>query len=341
MESFGRYLRAEREAREITIDDLSRVTKINRQILQAIEADDFQHLPPPVFVRGFVRSVCKAMGIPPEEMIRRFDDFQGTHGGEARPADAATPVAPIVHPDAPKVSASLGPLPFLVGLVILIGGIVAAYRLRPEPSRPQAAPSAPSLKSAAPEEPKPEAPAAVVVPAPEAAEAVKAEEGSAPSSESAAPSAAHTLVVTARETSWVQLTADGERPRDLMLERGKSLIQRFGERLTIRFGNGLNLAIEVDGERFERLSYGPNPGRVDLPLKEETRKKLLELAALPVPPPQPRPKPAPAAAPPSGTPSAPAVPPPAPPVPQGTQVISSPPAGGPAPASGDAERSNE
>lgn len=70
MHSVGSRLRDARETRGMSLEDLAQITKISRAHLEAIENDNFQVLPAPVFARGFVRSYGAAVGLEPNELVR-------------------------------------------------------------------------------------------------------------------------------------------------------------------------------------------------------------------------------------------------------------------------------
>lgn len=57
----GAFLRAVREARGITLDQLSSVSRISLRFLDAIERDAFPELPSATFVRGYLRTVARAL----------------------------------------------------------------------------------------------------------------------------------------------------------------------------------------------------------------------------------------------------------------------------------------
>ncbi len=73
--SLGLYLRQQRELRGITIEQLASATKINVRILQSLEDDQFKDLPAKPFIRGFVTSYARFIGLDPKELLLRFDDF--------------------------------------------------------------------------------------------------------------------------------------------------------------------------------------------------------------------------------------------------------------------------
>ncbi len=70
MQSVGSRLRDARETRGLSLEDVAQITKISRVHLEAIENDNFQLLPAPVFARGFVRSYGAAVGLSANELVR-------------------------------------------------------------------------------------------------------------------------------------------------------------------------------------------------------------------------------------------------------------------------------
>ncbi|MBR6755751.1 MAG: DUF4115 domain-containing protein [Peptococcaceae bacterium] len=63
MRGIGAVLRREREKRKFTLDDIAEKTKIRTKYLQAIEDEEFEILPGAVYVRGFISSYIKCLGI--------------------------------------------------------------------------------------------------------------------------------------------------------------------------------------------------------------------------------------------------------------------------------------
>jgi curved DNA-binding protein CbpA len=59
----GPFLRKVRQYKGINIDQLSKETRISRSYLAAVEGDDFEALPAPVFVRGFIVQVARILGL--------------------------------------------------------------------------------------------------------------------------------------------------------------------------------------------------------------------------------------------------------------------------------------
>ncbi|MEJ7597506.1 MAG: helix-turn-helix domain-containing protein [Kofleriaceae bacterium] len=91
------WLRAGRSQRGLSLEDVARVTKIQVRILERLEAGKPDGLPADVFVRGFVRSVAKCVGLDETEALRRYSACNGT--AQASPAaramvEAMTELAP-------------------------------------------------------------------------------------------------------------------------------------------------------------------------------------------------------------------------------------------------------
>jgi curved DNA-binding protein CbpA len=65
----GPFLKKIREAYKISIEDLSNTTKITKTYINAIESDNFTKLPAPVYVRGFITQIAKALKLVPERVV--------------------------------------------------------------------------------------------------------------------------------------------------------------------------------------------------------------------------------------------------------------------------------
>jgi cytoskeletal protein RodZ len=72
MESVGQYLRKHRENKRMSIEEVSRATRVPSSSVERIEADRFDELPGEVFVRGFLKSYARSLGLTPEEVLARY-----------------------------------------------------------------------------------------------------------------------------------------------------------------------------------------------------------------------------------------------------------------------------
>ena len=84
----GHQLSAAREQRGLTLDDVSRATKIPVSILNAIECNDTARLPQGFFTRAFVRAYAHEVGV-------KADDLLDNSGVQAVPVDTRRGHVPI------------------------------------------------------------------------------------------------------------------------------------------------------------------------------------------------------------------------------------------------------
>lgn len=74
MASLGQALREEREARNISIEEIASATKIVPRYLEALEADRLDQMPGGFFIRGIIRTYAKSIGLDPEEVLNRYKE---------------------------------------------------------------------------------------------------------------------------------------------------------------------------------------------------------------------------------------------------------------------------
>ena len=72
MDSIGRYLRRTREARAMSVEEISRATRIPVMSIEKIEADHFDDLPGEVFVRGFLKAYARAVSLAVDDVLARY-----------------------------------------------------------------------------------------------------------------------------------------------------------------------------------------------------------------------------------------------------------------------------
>ncbi len=72
MGHFGDKFRNAREKKELTLDQVSNVTKISSRMLKAIEEEHFDQLPGGVFNKGFIRAYAKHLGLNDEEAVNDY-----------------------------------------------------------------------------------------------------------------------------------------------------------------------------------------------------------------------------------------------------------------------------
>ena len=70
--NIGADLRQAREARGVSVEDVSAVLKIRVGDLKSLENDDFEELPAAVYAIGFIRSYATYLDLNAGELINRY-----------------------------------------------------------------------------------------------------------------------------------------------------------------------------------------------------------------------------------------------------------------------------
>jgi transcriptional regulator with XRE-family HTH domain len=130
MAVLGRILSEARTSRGLTLDDVERDTRIARRYLEALERDEFDALPAPVYCRAFLRTYSQYLGIDPAEVLRFYPE-KGR-----QPAELA-PLPQVTKPPPPALSLNW----VVAGGVILVFLLAGALIYRVSSGGGESAPS--------------------------------------------------------------------------------------------------------------------------------------------------------------------------------------------------------
>lgn len=142
--NFGSVLREARERRNISLADIARQTKVSVSSLQLLEQGRLSDLPHETFVRGFIRSYARSVGVSHAESLTLFDEAVAARKGEEGPASllpGPRPKAEVPTLVAPEVSMDddgqtqrhgIGLAVFVI-IVLLIATITLSLFLRQQP----------------------------------------------------------------------------------------------------------------------------------------------------------------------------------------------------------------
>ena len=110
--SLGEALRALRQERGLTLDELAEKTRVRRSYLEALEEMRLDALPSRPFTIGYIRAYALALGLDPEAAVERFKADEPVLDEPLR--------APIGVPDErdPRMAA------FIAGAIVIIAAIV-------------------------------------------------------------------------------------------------------------------------------------------------------------------------------------------------------------------------
>ena len=162
IEGLGKKFQEARRARNLTLDEAARMTKIRPARLAEIEADDFSQFPSLAYAKGFLLIYGKFLDVDVTPYLDAFEDSERVTVDGYSYLQENRPEKPVSAPVVPRrpVSGSRGdrvsPMPLIVGIVVLVFGfllmklVLNVQRLAPGrgQSTAQVSPTAPPVSPA-------------------------------------------------------------------------------------------------------------------------------------------------------------------------------------------------
>jgi cytoskeleton protein RodZ len=243
----GRRLAQARALHDLSPSDVARQLKLSVWQIEALEAGQFDRLPGPVFVRGFIRNYAHLLKLDPEDLLQS--------AGDSLPQQAPRPETPPSQ-DIPFPTAQNRRWPgYAIAAAVLVAGLAFYEFYMNEPESAVTRPVA-----VAP------APVAVVPPTREAAVPPAPAETGTPAT-GAAPAGRPTLTAVA---SAISTARDAARPAAGSVLRESDRPAQPGERrvqlifddeswVEIRDGNGVTIFSQLNRAGTRRLVTGLPP----------------------------------------------------------------------------------
>ena len=131
IEGLGKKFQEAREARNLTLDEAARMTKIRPQRLAEIEAEDFSQFPSLAYAKGFLLIYGKFLDVDVTPYLDVFEDSESvTVDGYSylQENERAKPVsAPVVRRRAVPSAGPhrVSPMPLIFGVLVLVIGFLA------------------------------------------------------------------------------------------------------------------------------------------------------------------------------------------------------------------------
>ena len=240
MQSFGESLRSARESREISLEEVSRATRISVRLLESIERERFDQLPGGVFRTSFVRQYAQAVGLDEAQTVAEFkrlsppqesnlEEHFGIEPSKSRieiPFDLAKiaeDATELYRRHRPLVAVVLSAcLALLLGTTVYwawpteSGGDSASTAARPSAGEPSLASTAPLPGDATRDE------------------GIQVE-------------------LSILEKVWVRATADGKRVWERTLRRGDQRSIEAAQSIRLLVGNAGGLTVELNGRPMPRI----------------------------------------------------------------------------------------
>jgi cytoskeleton protein RodZ len=129
IEGLGKKFQEARRARDLTLDEAARMTKIRPARLAEIEADDFSQFPSLAYAKGFLLIYGKFLDVDVTPYLDAFEDSERvTVDGYSYLQDNPPPKpvsAPVVRRRAAASRDRVSPMPLIVGVLVLVIGFLA------------------------------------------------------------------------------------------------------------------------------------------------------------------------------------------------------------------------
>ena len=188
----GERLRAAREERGLSLEDVAAQTRIPQRHLVAIETADWDSLPAPTYTIGFAKSYASAVGLDRTEIGNQLREEMGGQRFASSSADVFEPADP----------ARTMPKGLVIGAIIAVIILIAVMSWLNKRSLEQPEPSTNTGTAEVP------------APAPTTSKPVSAPSASAP--------VEGPVVLTATAPAWIQVTDQGKTLFEGLLQPGQT-----------------------------------------------------------------------------------------------------------------------
>ncbi|TVP62280.1 MAG: helix-turn-helix domain-containing protein [Nodularia sp. (in: Bacteria)] len=226
LQEITQYLLRVRQEKSISIEEIAIQTNIRLNLLKALDTGDFEALPEPVYVQGFIRRYAEAIGLDGQALANTFsiNDFPDYSQNESQNLDKR----PNIH------------IPLFVpyALLLLLAAVGLIYVLNPK------------LTAESPAKPEN---TTKTTPAPIPSSTEKPD--TAPTSQDTPLTAVSPkspvnsnveVNLELQGDSWLQVTVDGKTEFMGNLNKGERRAWKAKENLTIRSGNAGAVLISVN-----------------------------------------------------------------------------------------------
>jgi cytoskeleton protein RodZ len=130
----GFFLKSERERKGLSLEHLAKVTRLRVQYIEALETEDWDKLPSQVFIKGFIKTYAKALGLEYREVMAQFES--------TIPVYNDLPKTLIPSKKTNKKFVSLGILAIVV--IVVIVSLIIVFFTKDTPSPSEVADKAPT-----------------------------------------------------------------------------------------------------------------------------------------------------------------------------------------------------
>src|SRR3989344_1077936 len=113
----GRLLQQARQDLRLAPEDVAQILHLSSKQIVALEKDDYQSLPGPTYVRGYLRGYAQLLGLSPEKVVESYNSLTPVAKPMAPPQSAPPPQ--VTSSDRSVKVATLGVVALLAVMVYL------------------------------------------------------------------------------------------------------------------------------------------------------------------------------------------------------------------------------
>ncbi len=253
-ETLGKYLKNQRESKQISLREVAKNTRVREHVLKAIEEDQHHLLPPATYVKGFLLAYAKYLRLDSNDILLRYERV--LKGESIAPAPVQSPrpkrETPPAQASKPRQKISWNTKQAWVVLAVIVASFVVFYFFSPYPSMPPTEP----IPGTGVEKKSP-----IALPAPVPATSQPAEGKPVVQEKKllmpSAPVAATTSVqekkpislqLKAIEETWLSLQADDQSGKEMILKPGEGMTVQASGRILMKLGNAGGLDLVLNGK---------------------------------------------------------------------------------------------
>ena len=120
----GSLLRQAREEKGLTIEEMSAISNLTKQVIRGIESDDYSELAGLSFVRGYLKLYAKKLGVNESDVVEPFDRWKAEQSGEPVQTSSSFGVS-VQEPSSGPSQGMIIAAGVLVVVLISVGSVIS------------------------------------------------------------------------------------------------------------------------------------------------------------------------------------------------------------------------
>ncbi|MDY0088128.1 MAG: DUF4115 domain-containing protein [Coriobacteriia bacterium] len=236
-ESLGRILEKQRHSLGRSLAEAEADTKIRRRLLSALEQGEYEALPSPAYVKGYIISYARFLRLDPAPLVELYEEEIGQTGPITAPRLPDEVITPRHQGQQLPWRTALAIIAVVLVIGTIIWGISQAVR---KPESPPPIPTAGETTSAPEPSVEPTAPG-------------ETETSSTPEGDATQPAKPFTLrvVIASDSASWLRVTVDGLTAYEGTMAGGQEREWQVAEEASVRIGKPTAVTVYRDDLEVE------------------------------------------------------------------------------------------